>query len=57
MTLGRREFLVAGLAAGTATACGFFGDDDGPRKIDYGDAPSQFGELRSCAQRTFPTAP
>ncbi len=44
MTLDRREFLVASLVAGTAAACGFFGDD-GPKKIEYGDAPSQFGEL------------
>lgn len=44
MHLSRREFLAASLAAGTAAACGFFGDD-GPERIEYGDAPSQFGEL------------
>ena len=44
MPLSRREFLAASVVAGTAAACGFF-DDDGPKKIDYGDAPSQFGEL------------
>jgi acetyl esterase/lipase len=44
VTLTRREFLAASLVAGTAAACGFF-DDDGPRRIDYGDAPSQFGEI------------
>lgn len=44
MPLNRREFLAASLVAGTAAACGFFGDD-GPQRISYGDAPSQFGEL------------
>lgn len=44
MPLSRREFLAASVVAGTAAACGFFGDD-GPKKISYGDARSQFGEL------------
>ncbi len=47
MTLSRREFLRAGVAAGivgTAAACGFF-EDDGPDRIDYGEAGSQFGDL------------
>ena len=47
MTLSRRDFLRAGVAAGlagTAVACGLF-DDDGPERIDYGDAGSQFGDL------------
>jgi acetyl esterase/lipase len=42
--LSRREFLAASVVAGTAAACGFFGDD-GPEKISYGDSRSQFGEL------------
>jgi acetyl esterase/lipase len=42
--LNRREFLAASVLAGTAVACGFF-DEDGPERIGYGDAPSQFGEL------------
>lgn len=40
----RREFLAASIVAGTAVACGLF-DDDGPERITYGDAPSQFGDL------------
>jgi acetyl esterase/lipase len=44
VSLSRREFLAAGLVAGAATACGFFGDD-GPEKVSYGSAGSQFGEL------------
>jgi acetyl esterase/lipase len=44
VTLDRRQFIVAGLVTGTAAACGLFGDD-GPKKVHYGDAPSQFGEL------------
>jgi acetyl esterase/lipase len=42
--LSRRDFLAASLVAGTAAACGFFGDD-GPERVEYGNAPSQFGEL------------
>lgn len=42
--LTRREFLLAAAAAGTAAACGLFGDD-GPERISYGDARSQFGDL------------
>jgi acetyl esterase/lipase len=44
VNLSRREFLAASIITGTAAACGFFGDD-GPERIAYGDAPSQFGEL------------
>jgi acetyl esterase/lipase len=47
VTFSRREFLRVGVAAGivgTAAACGFF-DDDGPDRIDYGQAGSQFGDL------------
>ena len=47
MSLSRRQFLLAGavgVVAGTAVGCGFF-DDDGPERIAYGDAPSQFGDL------------
>jgi acetyl esterase/lipase len=43
VSLSRREFLAAA-AAGTAVACGLF-DEDGPERIEYGDAPSQFGDL------------
>ncbi len=45
MAFTRREFLAAGLVAGAAVACGLFDDDNGPRRISYGDAPSQFGDL------------
>jgi acetyl esterase/lipase len=47
VTISRREFLRVGVAAGivgTAAACGFF-EDDGPDRIDYGQAGSQFGDL------------
>ena len=48
MTLSRRAFLRISAAAGiagTAAACGFFDDDNGPERIDYGDSGSQFGDL------------
>jgi len=48
VTLSRRDFLRIGAAtgiAGTAAACGFFDDEDGPERIDYGDSGSQFGDL------------
>lgn len=44
MTLSRRDFLAATAVVGTAAACGLFGDD-GPDRIAYGEAGSQFGEL------------
>jgi len=48
MSLSRRDFLrvsVAAGVAGTAVACGLLDDDNGPDRIDYGDAGSQFGDL------------
>lgn len=42
--LNRREFLVAAAVAGTAAACGLFGEDD-HRTISYGEARAQFGHL------------
>ena len=48
MSLSRRDVLRLGVAAGiagTAAACGFFDDDEGPDRIDYGDSGSQFGDL------------
>ena len=48
MTLSRRDFLRLSTAvgiAGTAAACGLLDDDNGPDRIDYGDAGSQFGDL------------
>jgi len=44
---GRRAFVVGAAAVGAGIAivgCGLF-DDDGPDRIAYGTAPSQFGEL------------
>ena len=46
MTLSRRDFLRVGVAAGvtvTVASCGLF--DDGPDRIAYGSAGSQFGDL------------
>ncbi|MEL7207406.1 MAG: alpha/beta hydrolase, partial [Actinomycetota bacterium] len=56
--LARRGFLLgAGAAAAAAglASCGLF-DDGGPRRIDYGDEPSQFGELYlPAADEPWPT--
>ncbi len=48
MTFSRRDFLRVGVAAGvvgTAAACGLLDDENGPERLDYGDAGSQFGDL------------
>lgn len=45
MALSRRDFVLAGAVGGLAVACGLFGDDDGPERIQYGRAGSQFGDL------------
>jgi len=42
--LARREFLAAAAAFAAATACGLFDGDD-RRRLAYGSAPSQFGDL------------